>query len=96
MSNLQLIYPPALAEGGTIAIVSPACHPIDHWIEAAKALFESAGYRVFVHAQNTLRNGQLAGDDQTRAARIDGDVCRSCHRRHHLRAGWGGVISAAG
>jgi muramoyltetrapeptide carboxypeptidase len=51
----------------TFGIVSPArwCKP--EWLESAKAIIEARGHKVFIHPQNNLRAGRLAGSDQERA-----------------------------
>ncbi|HUY67818.1 MAG TPA: LD-carboxypeptidase [Alphaproteobacteria bacterium] len=64
------VFPPPLKEGGTIGIVSPARWPKREWIARGKALLEQHGYEVVVHAQNYLKEGQLAGSDAARAEAI--------------------------
>jgi muramoyltetrapeptide carboxypeptidase len=64
------VFPPPLKPGGAIGIVSPGRWAERVWIDEPKAFFESRGYRVVVHPQNNLRDGQLAGSDAARAEAI--------------------------
>jgi muramoyltetrapeptide carboxypeptidase len=63
-------FPPPLKPGGTIGVVSPGRWPKPEWIAHGKALLEARGYTVVVHAQNYLKEGQLAGSDAARAEAI--------------------------
>jgi len=63
-------FPPALKQGGTIGVVSPSRWPKPAWIAKGKALLERRGYKVVIHPQNYLKNGQLAGSDAARAGAI--------------------------
>lgn len=63
----SVFFPPALKEGGTIGIVSPARWPEPQWLLACKSLLEVRGFDVVIHAQNYLKEGQLAGSDTARA-----------------------------
>ena len=62
------LIPPPLKKGGTIGVVSPSRWPKPEWLNTGKSLLEAQGYKVFIHPQNYLKDGQLAGSD---AARID-------------------------
>jgi muramoyltetrapeptide carboxypeptidase len=53
-----------------VGIVSPGRWPDPAWIDMPKAFLESRGYQVVVHAQNYLKEGQLAGSDAARAEAI--------------------------
>jgi len=64
------VFPPPLKPGGTIGFVSPGRWPEQAWIDKPKAFFESRGYRVVVHKQNYMQDGQLAGSDKARAEAI--------------------------
>lgn len=64
------ISPPALSSGDTIGVVAPARWLEPEKLEAAKAVLEEAGFRVRLHDQNGLRDGQLAGTDTERAAAL--------------------------
>jgi muramoyltetrapeptide carboxypeptidase len=68
--DMPVPLPPPLKPGGTIGIVSPARRPKPEWLVAGKALLENRGYKVVVHAQNYLKDGQLAGSDAARAEAI--------------------------
>jgi muramoyltetrapeptide carboxypeptidase len=57
----------SLKRGGTIGIVAPACWAKPAWIVSGKKFLEKHGYKVVVHPQNYLRQGQLAGNDTARA-----------------------------
>jgi len=63
-------FPPPLKPGGTIGVVSPARWAKPEWIAKGKALLEARGYTVVLHAQNYLKEGQLAGSDAARAEAI--------------------------
>lgn len=63
-------FPPPLKPGGTIGIVSPGRWPKPEWIATGKTLLEERGYTVVIHAQNYLKDGQLAGSDAARAEAI--------------------------
>ncbi|MDX2028011.1 MAG: LD-carboxypeptidase [Alphaproteobacteria bacterium] len=63
---MPLSFPPPLKPKGTIGLVSPARWPKPEWIAKSKALLEKRGYQVVVHAQNYLKDGQLAGSDAAR------------------------------
>ena len=63
-------FPPPLKPGGTIGVVSPGRWPKPEWIAKSKLLLEDLGYTVVVHAQNYLKDGQLAGSDAARAEAI--------------------------
>jgi len=62
------IFPPALKPGGTIGIVAPARWLKSEGIKKTKVFLEKRGYRVVVHPQNDLRDGQLAGTDADRVS----------------------------
>ncbi len=64
------VLPPALRPGGTIGLVAPSRWPKPEWVAATVETLEKQGYRVVVHAQTSLRDGQLAGDDAARAGAI--------------------------
>jgi muramoyltetrapeptide carboxypeptidase len=64
------VFPPSLPSGGTIGVVSPGRWPKPEWIAKGKALLEARGYTVVVHAQNYLKDGQLAGTDAARVEAI--------------------------
>lgn len=64
------IHPPALSPGDTIGVVAPARWLEPEKLDAAKAVLEEAGFRVRLHDQNRLRDGQLAGTDDERAAAL--------------------------
>ncbi len=66
----SLVYPPPLKAGGTIGIVSPARWSKPDWLVKGKAFLEARGYQVVIHAQNYLKDGQLAGHDAARAEAI--------------------------
>lgn len=66
----NLIFPPPLKPKGTVGIVSPGRWPDAAWIERPKDFLEDRGYQVVVHAQNYLKEGQLAGSDEARAEAI--------------------------
>jgi muramoyltetrapeptide carboxypeptidase len=64
------LFPPPLKKGGTIGIVAPARWPKPEWLETATSFLKRRGYKVIVHPQNYLKDGQLAGDDAARAGGI--------------------------
>jgi len=69
MENLNL--PPALPQGGCIAIVgpsSPAKDPED--FQRAREFLEERGYQIKEYISATARNGFLAGSDALRAAEL--------------------------
>ncbi len=63
-------FPPALKPGDTIGIVSPARWLPPEGLAKAKKYLEKRGYRVVIHPQNYLKDGQLAGSDGARAGAI--------------------------
>jgi len=63
-------FPPHLKPNGTIGIVSPGRWAEAEWIDKAKAFLVGQGYQVVVHAQNYLKEGQLAGNDAARVEAI--------------------------
>jgi muramoyltetrapeptide carboxypeptidase len=63
-------FPPPLEPGGTIGVIAPGRWPKPERIKNGKALLEARGYRVVVHKQNCLKDGQLAGSDAARAKAI--------------------------
>ncbi|MDD5586421.1 MAG: LD-carboxypeptidase [Alphaproteobacteria bacterium] len=69
-SSSFLSFPPPLKPKGTVGIVAPGRWPDPSWIDKPKAFLESRGYQVVVHAQNYLKEGQLAGNDAARAEAI--------------------------
>lgn len=69
-TDTALPLPPPLKRGGTIGIVSPGRWPKPDWISKGTSLLEERGYQVVAHAQNYLKNGQLAGSDAARAEAI--------------------------
>ena len=62
--------PPPLKKGGTVGVVAPGRWPKPEWIDKGKALLESRGYEVVVHAQCYLKDGQLGGSDAARTEAI--------------------------
>jgi muramoyltetrapeptide carboxypeptidase len=66
----MLLKPNPLKPGATIGVVSPARHAPDEWMEKCQAGLEGMGFKVVVHAQNSARHHQLAGDDEARAKAI--------------------------
>jgi len=66
----RLPFPPPLKPKGTVGIISPGRWPDPLWIDRPKSFLESRGYQVVVHAQNYLKEGQLAGSDEARAEAI--------------------------
>lgn len=66
----MLSFPPTLKPKGTIGLVSPGRWPEPDTIDKTKAFLESHGYHVVVHAQNYMKEGQLAGSDAARAEAI--------------------------
>ncbi|HEU0117920.1 MAG TPA: LD-carboxypeptidase [Alphaproteobacteria bacterium] len=64
-------FPPPLKPGGTIGILSPARWPEPEWLEQSKAAFEAKGYKVVIHPQNFLKEGQMAGSDADRAGALN-------------------------
>ncbi len=63
-------FPPPLKSGGTVGIISPSRWPEEDWLEAGRKALEQRGYKVVIHPQNLMRDGQLAGDDKSRAAAL--------------------------
>jgi len=63
-------FPPPLKQGGAIGLIAPARWPQPKWIDRCQSLLEQRGYRVIVHPQNYLQDGQLAGSDAERVAAI--------------------------
>lgn len=61
------ICPPALLPGDTIALVAPANSTDDHDIPRLAATIEGWGFRVRLAGNLRAREGNLAGDDATRA-----------------------------
>jgi muramoyltetrapeptide carboxypeptidase len=59
--------PPALKKGDTIGIVAIARWICEDELNAAKALWESYGYRVKIHPNNYSRHHEWAGDFKERA-----------------------------
>jgi muramoyltetrapeptide carboxypeptidase len=62
-------FPPHLKPKGTVGIISPGRWAETEWIDKTKAFLVGRGYQVVVHAQNYLKEGQLAGNN---AARVEG------------------------
>jgi muramoyltetrapeptide carboxypeptidase len=63
------IKPPALPDGGTIAVVAPGSPPQTRsGIEQATAYFEARGHRVVFGPNHRKVHGYLAGTDAERAA----------------------------
>lgn len=89
MERLKL--PPALPEGGCIAIVgpsSPAKDPED--FHRARAFLEERGYRIKEYVSATARHGFLAGSDALRAAELqDAMEDTEVHAVLCLRGGYG-------
>jgi len=65
--NLHPIKPPALTDGGQIAIVAPARPSSTDLLPAARAYFEGRGYRVTEGEHVFDRHHYLAGTDVDRA-----------------------------
>jgi muramoyltetrapeptide carboxypeptidase len=65
-----MTFPKPLKKGDTIGVVSPGGFSDIALLEKGKALLEKRGYRVFIHPQNYLQNGKLAGSDEARAAAL--------------------------
>ena len=65
-----VFFPPALRRNASIGIVSPARWPEPEWLEKCTTVLEHHGYRVIIHPQNYLKDGQLAGSDEDRAAAV--------------------------
>ncbi len=55
------ISPPALDKGDMIGIFAPSSYVEKEDIEKSKVLFESRGFRVFIHPQTYERENQSAG-----------------------------------
>jgi muramoyltetrapeptide carboxypeptidase len=63
-------FPSPLKPGAVIGIVSPGSAGPRDVIIKGRRILEKRGYKVVVHPQNYLRDGQLAGSDKKRAAAI--------------------------
>jgi muramoyltetrapeptide carboxypeptidase len=77
-------FPKPLKKGDTIGIISPSSALNRDVFEKGVSFLEQNGYGVFVHPQNDLQRGQLAGRDKEKVAAltqlfinpaIDGIVC---------------------
>lgn len=64
---LSCSFPPALPEGGCIALISPSRWADEASIKLYKEVFEGKGYKVKVSDQSYLKDGILAGSDKARA-----------------------------
>jgi muramoyltetrapeptide carboxypeptidase len=66
----KMVFPPVLKPGGTIGLVSPARWPQPKWIDRCQTFLQKRGYKVKIHPQNYLQDGQLAGSDEERTQAI--------------------------
>ena len=67
---MQPIYPQALQQGDTIALVAPASPVKRRRIETAIERLEAKGFRIKLYGDLYRQHGYLAGDDATRAAEL--------------------------
>ncbi|HVD92054.1 MAG TPA: LD-carboxypeptidase, partial [Vicinamibacterales bacterium] len=85
------IKPKRLAQGDTVALVSPAnatFNTVD--LQIARESLEALGFKVRLGEHMLERHGYLAGEDKARAADINqafADKTVSCV--HAIRGGWG-------
>lgn len=66
----MVVFPSPLKPKGTVGLISPGRWPDAAWIDRPKDFLEDRGYQVVVHAQNYLKEGQLAGSDEARAEAV--------------------------
>lgn len=64
------VFPSALKPGSTIGIIAPSRAANPEWTKKGKAFLEKNGYRVVLHPQLKLKDGQLGGSDAQRAKAI--------------------------
>jgi muramoyltetrapeptide carboxypeptidase len=85
------VKPRRLAEGDTVALVSPASatfQSID--LQIARESLEALGLQVRIGSHMLERHGYLAGDDKARAADINALFAdRNVAAIHPIRGGWG-------
>jgi len=67
---MQPIYPKALRQGDTIALVAPASPVKRRRIELAIERLEAKGFHIKLYGDLYRKHGYLAGDDSTRAEEL--------------------------
>lgn len=67
---MKQLFPAALKQGDTIALVVPASPVKRNRIERAIERYEALGYRIKTYGDIYRQYGYLAGDDATRAAEL--------------------------
>ena len=70
-SPVESIKPPALKKGDLIGFAAPAGPLSSRDVARAKAQLESEGYRVTVAYSPEEKRGYLAGEDSSRAIRLN-------------------------